>query len=61
MCAAFVAQQQGITLSTAFKKVPDPVGDLWLMVAELARQANGEEASRIYQSLRLRRSAGFIM
>jgi hypothetical protein len=61
MCAAFVAQQQGITLSTAFKKVPDPVGDLWLMVAEFAGQASGEEASRICQSLRLRRSAGFIM
>jgi hypothetical protein len=39
MCAAFVAQQQGTALNTAFRKVPDPVGDLWLVVAEFARQA----------------------
>ena len=38
MCAAFIAQQQGIALSTAFKKVEDPIGDLWLVLAELARQ-----------------------
>ena len=39
MCAAFVAQQQGITLNTAMKKVPTPVGDLWLMIAEYAERA----------------------
>jgi hypothetical protein len=39
LCAAFVAQQQGITLGTAFKKVPDPISDTWLIVAEFARQA----------------------
>jgi hypothetical protein len=60
MCAAYVAQQ-GIMLSTAFKKVPDPVGDLWLMVAEFARQANAEEADLICRSGRLQRSTGFIM
>jgi len=42
MCAAFVAQQQGITLTTAMKKVPDPVSDLWLMIAELAERAVGK-------------------
>jgi len=36
MCAAFVAQQQGISVSSALKKVELPVGDLWLMVAEYA-------------------------
>jgi hypothetical protein len=25
LCAAFIAQQQGITLETAFRKVPDPI------------------------------------
>ena len=39
MCAAFIAQQQGVALSTAFKKVPDPILDLWLAVAEFAREA----------------------
>jgi hypothetical protein len=28
-------EQEGITLSTAFKKVPDPILDLWLVVASL--------------------------
>jgi hypothetical protein len=39
MCAAYIAQQQGIALSTAFKKVPDPILDLWLVVAEFAHAA----------------------
>ena len=39
MCAAFIAQQQGVTLNTAFKKVPDPILDMWLIVAEFAREA----------------------
>ena len=39
MCAAFIAQQQGVALSTAFKKVPDPILDMWLVVAEFAHRA----------------------
>jgi hypothetical protein len=39
MCAAFVAQQQGVTVNTAMKKVSEPVGDLWLMIAEFAEQS----------------------
>ena len=39
MCAAFIAQQQGVGLSTAFKKVPDPILDMWLVVAEFAHEA----------------------
>ena len=42
MCAAFIAQQQGIALNTAFKKTSQPVGDLWLRVAEFARQGFDE-------------------
>ena len=42
MCAAFVAQQQGISLQTAAKKVSEPIGDLWLVLAELARQGYTE-------------------
>jgi hypothetical protein len=39
MCAAFIAQQQGISLSTALKKVPDHVADVWLVVADFAERA----------------------
>ena len=38
MCAAYIAQQQGVTLDRAIKKVPDAIGDLWFLVAEFARQ-----------------------
>jgi len=31
MCAAFVAQQQGMALDIALKKVPDAIDDLWLL------------------------------
>jgi muconolactone delta-isomerase len=44
MCAAFVAQQQGIALNTALNKVSGPVGDLWSVVAEYARWACLEAA-----------------
>ncbi len=37
LCAAFIAQQQGIRLDTAHNKVEEQVGDLWLMMAEIAR------------------------
>ena len=37
--AAFVAQQQGISMNSALKKVGEPVLDQWLIVAEFARQA----------------------
>jgi hypothetical protein len=39
MCAACIAQQQGIALETALRKVSDPIGDLWFLVAEFARAA----------------------
>jgi hypothetical protein len=38
MCAAYIAQQQGIAIETALRKVSDPLGDLWLIIAEVARQ-----------------------
>ena len=42
MCAAYIAQQQGITLNTALKKAEEPIGDLWLLLAEFARQGCAE-------------------
>ena len=38
MCAAYIAQQQGTALETALRKVSDPIGDLWFLVAEFARK-----------------------
>jgi hypothetical protein len=38
--AAYLAQQQGISVASAIKKVDGPVCDEWLMVAELALLAH---------------------
>jgi len=38
VCAAFIAQQQGTKLDTAWKKIEEPIGDLWLLMAELIRE-----------------------
>ena len=38
ICAAFIAQQQGIALNTALRKVHQPIGDLWLTAAEFVRE-----------------------
>ena len=43
VCAAFIAQQQGIRLDTAHKKIEEPIGDLWLLMAEIIRQQCFEE------------------
>jgi hypothetical protein len=37
VCAAFIAQQQGIKMDTAYKKIDEEVGDLWLLMAEIIR------------------------
>jgi hypothetical protein len=50
LCAAFFAQQQGTSLNTAFKKVPDPIADCWLIVAEFARQAAMQKIDREFAS-----------
>ncbi len=39
LCAAFIAQQQGIGLNTAFKRTSQPIGDFWLVVAEFATRS----------------------
>ena len=52
MCAAFIAQQQGITLNAALKRTYQPVGDLWLLVAEFARRGFAENAdSEVFSEL----------
>ena len=47
MWAAFVAQQQGISLNSAMKKVEGPVGDVWLMVADFALQTCNDSMERL--------------
>jgi hypothetical protein len=38
MCAAYIAQEQGIAVGAALKNVSaGPIGDLWLQVSEFAR------------------------
>jgi hypothetical protein len=62
--AAYLAQQQGISMTSALKLAEDRVGDAWLMVAELALLAHescigqflGDEAvldsfARSYQTI----------
>jgi hypothetical protein len=44
VCAAFIAQQQGIKLDTALKKIEEPIGDLWILMAEIIRQQCFERA-----------------
>jgi len=61
MCAAFLAQQQGITLSTAMKKISTPVGDLWLMIADFAEQAVGKAMDLQFPSGGAPRSTGLLM
>ena len=47
ICGAFLAQQQGIKLDTACKKIEEPVGDLWLLMAEIIRQQCFEGAGGV--------------
>ena len=61
MCAAFIAQQPGITLSTAFKKTEQPVGDLWLLVAEFAIRGFGENAESGFFGILTRAPSKFII
>jgi len=61
MCAAFVAQQQGITLNTAMKKVPDQVGDVWLIVAEVAERAVSRPIDLQFPSEDALQTAGLLM
>ena len=61
MCAAFIAQQQGITFNTALRKVPEPIGDLWLVVAEFARRTVMETIDLDSPMELLRRSTGPVV
>lgn len=38
VCAALIAQQQGTKLDTTWKKIEEPIGDLWLSMAEVIRE-----------------------
>jgi hypothetical protein len=60
MCAAFIAQQQGIALDTALKKVPDSINDVWLVVAEFAVEAWGQDVDERFDGL-ARRYRGPVM
>jgi hypothetical protein len=61
MCAAFVAQQQGVTLGTALKKVPDDVGDLWLIVADFAERRVNEAIEAQFASVDVPTNSELLM
>jgi len=50
VCAAFIAQQQGTRIDTAYRKIEEPIGDLWLLAAEIIRQLCFEGAGGIAPS-----------
>ena len=61
MCAAYIAQQQGIALETALRKVSNSIGDLWFLVAEFARHGCAGEADPENPSAADRRDTEFVM
>lgn len=61
MCAAYIAQQQGIALDTAMKKVSDPIGDLWLLMAEFAREGCAGSADLKNADERNSQESGFVV
>jgi hypothetical protein len=61
MCAAYIAQQQGIALEAALRKVSDPIGDLWFLVAEFARHGCAGGADPENPSAADRRDTEFVM
>jgi len=38
LCAAFVSEQMGVTVTTQYKNTPEDVGDLWYFLAALAKE-----------------------
>jgi hypothetical protein len=61
MFAAYIAQQQGIALDTAIKKVSDPIGDLWFLVAEFAREGCAGNADLKNLATTNRLDTGFVV
>jgi hypothetical protein len=53
--------RQQFTLNTALAKVPEPIGDLWLIVAEFARRAVMETIDLDSPLQLLRRPTGPIV
>jgi hypothetical protein len=51
MCAAFIAQQQGVALNTAFRKVLDPILDLWFSSCRVcARGLDAEPEANVHSA-----------
>lgn len=46
--AAYLAQQQGISMNSALKSVEGPVADEWLILAEFALQAHNSCVGRFF-------------
>ncbi len=61
MCAAFMAQQQGVAVGTALKRIPDQVGDAWLIVADFAERPVGKAIDLQFPSEDSRKSSELLM
>jgi hypothetical protein len=48
-------------MTTAFRKIPDQVGDLWLMIAKVAEQAFGKSVDVSFPCEGVRRSTEVLM
>jgi len=48
LCAAFISYQLGVGVATQYKKTPEDVGDLWYLLAALARKLATESQEASY-------------
>ena len=61
ICAAYIAQQQGVALGTALKKVSDPIRDLWFLAAEFVRQGCSASTDNAGCVMPVGRHSGFVV
>jgi hypothetical protein len=51
LCAAFVSYQLGVTVTTLYKRTPKDVGDLWYLLAALAKELGIKSQNSLYEDL----------
>jgi hypothetical protein len=51
LCAAFISQQMGVSITTQYKKTPEDVGDLWYFLAALADKLVRENQEGVFRDL----------
>ena len=51
LCAAFVSEQMGLTVTTQYKNTPEDVGDLWYFLAALTKELARASQNARYRDL----------